>query len=135
MRCLSWVLVIEGGGCFLKPFIINQRNPLRETPFFFLFEMHWLIVIAHSAWRSINVCFVTWYSGPTGFLSSSRPPCSVSPALYHSNRLRWEGSKTGTDNIFFHAVENKTLGVYFTGGLFSWETREKRRKCFTAQIW
>lgn len=123
-------------GDVIKTFIINQRNHLQGMPFLYLKFSDWSSLQPRPAVLYTRVCFVTWYSGPTGFLSSSRPPLSVSPPLYHSNRQRWEGSKSGNDHIFLSCGWKQNSGGAASQDRSSPERRggknwEFERKWFT----
>lgn len=138
VRHLPWVLIREGE-MFLKTFIINQRNHLRGMPFLHLKFSGWSLLQLLPA-RTIHVSVLSLDTVDQQVFCPLLVLRSVSPPLYHSNWRRWEGSKTGTDNIFLSCRWKQSSGglLHRSGPLLRAEgerTESLKRKWFTGQIW
>lgn len=109
---------------FLKTFIINQRNHLRGTPFLYL---------KFNGWSSLQplpgmlymclFCHLIQWTDRFSVLSSSSALCH-----HLFTTATGEDEKDRRQELiiyFFHAVESKALGGYFTGVVLFWEPREK----------
>lgn len=116
--------LLREGEMFLKTFIINQRNHLRGMPFLYL---------KFNGWSSLQplpgvlymflFCHLIQWTDMFSVLSSSSALCHH---LYTT--ATGEDDKDRRPELiiyFFHAVESKALGGYFTGVVLFWEPREK----------
>ncbi len=138
LRDVSLESLLREGEMFLKTFIINQKKPSARDAIF-IFEIQWLILIATSARCARHVSVLSLDTVDRQVFCPLLVLCPVSPPLYHSSRRKWEGLKTGTDNMSFMRLKVNSGGLlHRSGPLLRAEgerTERLKRKCVTGLIW